>query len=473
VVEAALAAQRSPMSKDSDAIVIGAGAAGITASIELARAGLAVTILEARDRIGGRIFTLLDPECKTPVEFGAEFIHGRPPEIWNLLNRWKIRITEVDGDTWCVNDGQLGRCDFFSEVDQILEKMDDRKPDQSFLEFLEECCRKSNLGPPQEEAKKWALSYVSGFNAADPTRVGVHWLVKGMRAEGKIEGQRAFRAEHGYADLIDIFQQQLNDTGVAVQKNTVVENIQWQPGRVQIVVRGPKGTTTFSGSHVLITVPLGVLQARLDENGAIRFIPELPEEKQNAINNVVMGKVIRVTLRFRGRFWKDLPRMRKKSGKTMDGMSFLLSHDDRFPTWWTHEKQPLLTGWAPFHCAERLSGQSVTFVVETALQTLHRLLGVSVQELETLFEQAYCHDWQSDPFSRGAYSYGKVGGDGMEEALGRPIENTLFFAGEATDADGHNGTVHGAIASGERAAAEMLAVLGKGKSSKLKMRSSE
>ena len=77
VVEAALAAQRSPMSKDSDAIVIGAGAAGITASIKLARTGLAVTILEARDRIGGRIFTLLDPECKAPVEFGAEFIHGR------------------------------------------------------------------------------------------------------------------------------------------------------------------------------------------------------------------------------------------------------------------------------------------------------------------------------------------------------------------------------------------------------------
>jgi monoamine oxidase len=461
------------MSKDPDVIVVGAGAAGLTASIELARAGLAVTILEARDRIGGRIFTLVDAETRTSVEQGAEFIHGRPPQIWNLLKRRKTRITEVDGDNWCVNDGQLDTCDFFSEVDQILKKMDDRKPDQSFLEFLEECCSKSNLGPRQEEAKKWALSYVSGFNAADPARVGVHWLVKSMRAEEKIEGDRAFRAQRGYTDLIDIFQQELNESSVAVQKSTVVESVQWKPGQVQILARGPGGAATFSAPRVLITVPLGVLQARVDENGAMRFTPDLPEEKRNAINNVMMGKVIRVTLRFRERFWKDLPRVRGKGGKTMDGMSFLLSHDDWFPTWWPHEKQPFLTGWAPFHCAERLSGQSKSFVVEKALQTLHRLLGVSVPELETLFEHAYCHDWQTDPFSRGAYSYGKVDQQEMVEALGRPIENTLFFAGEATDISGHNGTVHGAIASGERAAAEVLRVTGNNrKSTQVKIRSS-
>jgi monoamine oxidase len=71
-------------------------------------------------------------------------------------------------------------------------------------------------------------------------------------------------------------------------------------------------------------------------------------------------------------------------------------------------------------------------------------------------EAAYFHDWQSDPFSRGAYSYGKVGSDGAQQALGSPVENVLFFAGEATDVSGHNGTVHGAIASGYRAAEEIL-----------------
>jgi monoamine oxidase len=448
------------MAKDPDVIVIGAGAAGLSASITLARAGVSVTILEARDRIGGRIFTLHDPKCDTPVELGAEFIHGRPPETWNLLKSHKIRTVEVDGDNWCVNNGRLGTCNFFSDVDKILKKMDGRKPDQSFLDFLHRCCPESK-NERQQQARTWALGYVTGFNAADPSLVGVHWLVKSMRAEEKIEGDRAFRAEHGYADLMNIFQQELNSSGVSVQKNTVVENIRWKKGRVEIDARGLNGVVTWSARSALITVPLGVLQARSEEHGAIAFVPELPTQKRDAIRNIMMGKVIRVTLQFRERFWEALPKSaaksRRKNSKTTSDVSFLFSHDDWFPTWWTMapKKLPLLVGWAPFRCAERLSGKSESFVTEQALQTLHRLWGISVPELESLFEHAYCHDWQNDPFSRGAYSYGKVGGDGIEEALAKPLENMLFFAGEATDTGGHNGTVHGAIASGHRAAAEI------------------
>jgi len=120
------------------------------------------------------------------------------------------------------------------------------------------------------------------------------------------------------------------------------------------------------------------------------------------------------------------------------------------------KKAPIITGWAPFRSAERLSGQSGPFVVERSLQTLSNLLGPSTQELQSLLKAAYFHDWQSDPFSMGAYSYGKVGADGAQHAISVPVENTLFFAGEATVPSGHNGTVHGAIASGNRAAAEIL-----------------
>jgi monoamine oxidase len=441
-----------------DVIIIGAGASGISAATALARAGLSITLLEARDRIGGRICTLQDPKLHAPIELGAEFIHGRPPEILHLLKAHHVQVREVDGDNWCVEDGRVGPCDFFSDVDQILQKMREHKnEDESFIDFLKHSTSQLPDTPSLRRAKQWATGYVSGFNAADPALVSVNWLLQEMRAEEQIEGDCAFRAEHGYANLIEIFQQQLLDCGISLQKNTVVESIHWRPGHVDITASGPNGIAMFSAPRVLITVPLGVLQAQDEDKGAIHFTPELPQQKQNAIRNIAMGKVIRVSLRFRERFWKDLPHFREKNSKSMDGMSFLFSHDDWFPTWWTTApvKLPILTGWAPFHCASRLSGQSESFVIEHSIATLHRLLGVSVQELEGLLEHAYFHDWQTDPFSRGAYSYGKVGGYQAPQALALPVDDTLFFAGEATDVNGLNGTVHAAIASGRRAALEI------------------
>lgn len=452
-----------PATKNLDVIVIGAGAAGITAALNLHEAGLSVTIVEARDRIGGRIFTLRDTKFDSPIELGAEFVHGRPPQLWKLIHEYQIPIHEVDGDSWCSEDGLLKPCDFFSDVDEILEKMDDKKPDQSFLQFLESYASKSGNSRREQRAREWATSYVTGFNAADPAIVGVHWLVKQQHAEEKIEGDRAFRQERGYAALIEIFQKQLTEAGITVQKNTIVQDIEWQPGRVDITARCPNGTTKLSAPRAVITVPLGVLKARSDDNGAIQFIPELPPEKRAAIDGVMMGEIIRITLRFKQRFWEDLPRLHAGESKTMDGMSFLFSHDDWFPTWWTTmpAKLPFLVGWAPFHCARRLSGKNEAFVVEQSIRTLHRLLDVSVQELEGQLEHAYLHDWQSDPFSRGAYSYGKVGEMHALEELTHPAEGTLFFAGEATDVDGNNGTVNGAMASGERAARQIKTLAGR------------
>ncbi len=443
--------------KQPDVIVVGAGAAGICAALDLQKAGLEVIILEARDRIGGRIFTLQDAKLGTPIELGAEFIHGCPPELWSLLNAHKVSTYEVDGDNWCVEDGLLGTCDFFADVDEILRKMDDRGPDQSFLEFLKKYDSRSKNHRRQERAEAWAKSYVTGFNAADPALVSVHWLVQEMRAEEKIEGSRAFRAEQGYSALIKIFEQELANSKIEVQKNTIVEAIHWGPAHVEVVARSSNDVARFSANRVLITVPLGVLQARSGENGAIQFTPELPRSKQEAIRAVLMGSVIRVTLRFRERFWESLPLMRAENSKTMDRMSFLFSHDDWFPTWWTlmPKKSPILIGWAPFRCAQRLAGKNEAFVVEQAINALHRLLGLSALQLQSLLEHAYVNDWQSDPFSRGAYSYGKVGESHAQARLARSVAETLFFAGEATDIEGNNGTVHGAMASGLRAAAEI------------------
>jgi monoamine oxidase len=331
--------------------------------------------------------------------------------------------------------------------------MDDSEPDESFLAFIER-----RFGNPETHAKREALqratNYVSGFNAADPALVGVHWLVQGMRAEEKIQGDRAFRSKNGYLDLLDIFRKQISEYGVAVRTGVIVDRANWQAGNVKLTARNSAGTLEMETPRVLVTLPISLLKAPA---GSVQFIPGLPRQKLEALDRMEMGKVIRVVLRFGERFWdalKPSPRARK----TLSRMSFLLSQDEWFPTWWTAmpEQTPTLTGWGPFRSAERLSGQSQSFVVERSLQTLSGLLRISVQELENLLEAAHWHDWQNDAFSQGAYSYGKVGADGAQEILAAPLEGTLFFAGEAADTSGHNGTVHGAIASGYRAAREIL-----------------
>jgi monoamine oxidase len=146
-----------------------------------------------------------------------------------------------------------------------------------------------------------------------------------------------------------------------------------------------------------------------------------------------MGKVMRMTLRFRQRFW-DTISASGNGRKTLSEMGFPFSEDEWFPTWWTTipNKLPIITGWTPFRCAERLSGNSRTFVIVQCLRTLATLLHIGSEQLAQLLDAAYFHDWQTDPFSRGAYSYDTVGSDGAQQTLATPVENTLFFAGKAT-----------------------------------------
>src|SRR5437868_2043758 len=190
----------------SDIVIIGAGVAGLSAAIELSRAGLRVEIIEARERVGGRMFSRHDPTLNRPIELGAEFVHGLAPEIWLPVQQRNLKVTEVEGDLWCSIDGKLQKCNFFAQADKILSAMDDEfansnKSDESFFDFL----ARRFPGKDHEEAKHWATGYVSGFNAADPRLVSARWLVNSRRADEQIEGDRAFHIAGGYQSLVDVF----------------------------------------------------------------------------------------------------------------------------------------------------------------------------------------------------------------------------------------------------------------------------
>jgi monoamine oxidase len=432
-----------------DVLILGGGVAGLSAAIDLSRAGLRVEIIEGRDLVGGRVFTRFDESVQHAVDLGAEFVHGLAPEIWLPLQEHDLNVTEVEGDSWCSTNGKLEPCRFFREVELILSKMDDRSRDQSFLEFLTQRFPGNDL----QEAKQRATAYVSGFNAADPAQVSVHWLVHSRDAEEQIQGDRAFHIAGGYQTFLALLTDELASREVPIHLGTRVQRISWHQGSVEISATSVTGDQTFSAPHALITFPPGVLQAAALGDG-IRFDPQLPAEKVQALEKLAMGNVVRVTFFFRRRIWEDIA----IDGKTLAGMSFLFSDDKLFPTWWTQmpDPVPMITGWAPAASADNLRGMSEGRIVQKAMETLAGLLCMEVSKLQSELASAYFHDWDSDPFSLGAYSYVRVGGEGCQQTLGAPVDDTLFFAGEATDISGHNGTVHGAIASGKRAAKEIL-----------------
>src|SRR5690349_14015562 len=332
---------RERMPPEISVIIVGAGVAGLTAAIHLGRSGVPVMVLEARDRIGGRVYTQRLAGCDAPIELGAEFIHGKPPEIWELLENNGKTVYEVDGDNWCVSPRGLRPCDLFSDVEDILSKMDDSLPDESFLAFLERSFSGRAGDSSFDEARQHAIDYVSGFNAADPGLVGVHWLVQEMRAEETTEGDRAFRTENGYDDLLSILRQQVKESGGSIRTNSIVERVEWGSRHAKVHVRNESGKSSLVASSVLVTVPLGVLKAKPGGPGYIQFDPPLPPEKINTLDKLEMGEVIRVVLRFRDRVWENI---QPSPNRNLGDMSFLFSQDEWFPTWWTTmpKKYPLI-----------------------------------------------------------------------------------------------------------------------------------
>ncbi len=440
------------MTNDADVIVIGAGVAGLAAALQLARGGKSVQVFEARDRAGGRVHTARDPQTGFAIELGAEFIHGRPPILWNLLQSAGAEIQEIGGTPWCSENGQLERCNFFSEVESLLAKMDDTGADRSFSDFLRE-----HLADTSDETRRRALRYITGFHAANPDLISVHALVRGLRADEQIGGEQAFRAREGYSPLLLSFEDTLRGLSVPVQLGCVVQNLDWAQGRVRVhAARGKEGIT-LTAEKALITLPLGVLQAPPGSTGAIRFDPDLPQ-KRAAAAQLEMGSVIRVTLCLREPVWEKTQGRAGTGAEPLRNLGFLFSDDDLFPTWWTlaPDPSPVITGWAPAESARRLAGLPKDEVVTRAVESLARILHQPAKDLQNALVASYTHDWKQDEFARGAYSYVRVNGEAAKRQLAEAVQNTLFFAGEATDAQGRHGTVDGAIATGMRAAREIL-----------------
>ncbi|HEX5830512.1 MAG TPA: FAD-dependent oxidoreductase [Gemmatimonadaceae bacterium] len=283
-------------SEQWDVAIVGAGVAGLACAraLAVARRGLRVLLLEARERIGGRVLTVRAPGCALPLELGAEFVHGAPADVLGVTERGGLLLTAVEGEP--------------------------------------------------------------------------------------------------------------------------------------------------------------------------RVEPE-PPGKRAAVAGLEVGHAVRVTLRFRERFWENGAVRGRRVAGDLARLGFLFASHDDLPVWWTSfpVRLPVLVGWAGGPRALRLAGEDATALARRGLHALAEVFGARRERLEELLVDAHAHDWTSDPFALGAYSYTAVGGIDASAALAAPVADTLYFAGEATTGDEEHATVHAALASGERAAGEVLAALSGGR----------
>ncbi len=423
-------------------VVVGAGAAGLTAARALIRAGLRATVIEARDRVGGRVDTRLDSRFGVPIEYGAEFVHGRPQGVLALSREAGVAVRRVPERHLVRGAERRGR-----ELEQAHEILAlGGRDDEPFARLLSRPEVRRRFAPG---ALALAAGFVEGFYLADPRRASSLALARMEQAMDSIGGDRAYRVQGGWGAVLSPLVRALSAKHAELRLSTTVEELRWRPGAVEVRARGAAGgiLSPIRAERAVVTLPVGVLKS-----GAVRFSPAL-FGKRRALAALESGPVVKAVMRFRRPFWER---------RGAPALSFLHTPRAPFPVLWSLSpvRAPILVAWAGGPSAARLTGRPRVAAPRGAVAALARGLGLSAGEVEDELDALSIADWTADPLARGGYAVFPVGSAFASRALAEPVAGTLFFAGEATAGLADAGTVEGAIRSGERAAREVVESLG-------------
>ncbi|MGZ3699828.1 MAG: flavin monoamine oxidase family protein, partial [Bdellovibrionota bacterium] len=396
---------------ETDVIILGAGLAGITAAADLTTAGLRVQLLEARDRIGGRVHSVSDPNFPGPLDLGAEFIHGLVSETWKVISRNGLPAYDVpDRHHWAQAGRIAEQPDFWNRIEKVFKKMrryggagervPDRSPDRSFDEFSA-----SMAGWSGPEERRLARLFVEGFHAADPAVISERALASEEIGSEEIDGTQAYRIDGGMALLTNAIYAGIRENMFDLKLETRAESLRWDHGAVEVLARTSGGEQkAFRAKRLLTTLPPKPFLA-------LAFHPVL-FRKREAYSLIRNGAVSKIFVRFKEAFWEGQIRR----------LSFLHSEEKFFPTWWTTSPFhfPVLTGWTGGPAALELSAMGGERIQTHALTTLGKLFRLGQSDLRRMILGTRVVDWESDPLAQGAYSYLPVGGIRIPEEAAAP-----------------------------------------------------
>ena len=416
-------------------VIVGAGAAGLMTARELARAGKGVTILEARDRCGGRIWPLPVGEFGYPAEGGAEFVHGAARVTRALMREAHLSLSSRAGTRWSTRAGTLSPDESsLPHAGRFYQALRAVKADLPIAQFLEA----HFAGREYERLRRAITRMVEGYDAADPSRISTFAIRDEWTARD--EGQGGRLAE-GYGALVKYLESECRVHGAAIHLDAIVTALEY--GHGGIVARCQDGAMCEADA-VVLTLPAPLLTEIA--------LPSAAHKRAAAAADIGFGNVIKILLRFATNWWTDY------GGLDLADLSFLIS-DATIPTWWTQYPscQPVMTGWFAGPKAEGAASSTAAELVEMGLTSLAEIFELPADRLRRDLVASRAINWGNDPFARGAYSYATPRTRAAQASLGEWDDGTIFFAGEALYGGPDMGTVEAALASGLETARAILA----------------
>jgi monoamine oxidase len=257
-----------------------------------------------------------------------------------------------------------------------------------------------------------------------------------------------YRVTGGYCNMINYLVSKIKEAGSAIYLNSVVKGIHWQKDYVRVTTADGR---SYNGEKLVIALPLGVLQAKHNEKGAVVFEPAI-KEHITAVKQIGFGAIIKFLLEFDEPFWEN-DEVAKATGRDLKAMAFIIS-DEEIPTWWTQHPNSsgLFTGWLGGPPAEVKKHCTSAELLEQALQSLSNIFKMSTGQLKAKLIAWNITNWTVDPYTRGSYAYDTIESAKARKILMEPIEDTVYFAGEYLYEGPAMGTVEAALTSGVRVA---------------------